>query len=154
MDIPIDVISALNSCEYLYLREISEPADNRLRILIEEAGATPRLTSREIGGVEFSDLRAIESSDLSRLFEIVWESYIAYSVRNGSFTVLDAYEVIESGRIACVYSKSRFLDYVSSGTIATSEYPGPFRHIGLNCLNHVVDVISTAVPAIRELRFN
>lgn len=108
MDIPIDVISALNSCEYLYLREISEPADNRLRILIEEAGATPRLTSREIGGVEFSDLRAIESSDLSRLFEIVWESYIADSVRNGSFTVLDAYEVIESGRIACVYSKSRF----------------------------------------------
>jgi hypothetical protein len=154
MDIPNNLLSGPNSCEYLYLREVSEPAANRLRVVAEEAGAAPKLTSRELGGLEFSDLRAIESSEASRLFEITWESYVAYGIRNESFTVLDEYEEIEFGRLARVYSKSRFLDYVASATIATFDYLGPFRHIGLICLNHVVDVVSTSVPKIRELRNN
>ena len=152
MVIPPQLFADLNSCEYIYLREISEPADNRLRLVIEEARAAPKIQSMEISGLEFSDYRAIESTDGCRLFELIWDSYVAYSVRNESFTVQDAYEEIESGKLACVYSKSRFLDYVADATIASNEYPGPFRHIGLNCLNHIVDVISTVTPVVRQLR--
>ena len=152
MEIPLSLLADLNSCDYLYFREISEPADNRLRLLIEEASAAPQLTSIEVASVEFSDLRAIESTDESRLFEITWDSYIAYSVRNESFTVLDEYETIECGKLACVYSKSRFLDYISNATFASNDHSGPFRHVGLNCLNHIIDVISTNAPQVRQLR--
>ncbi len=142
----------LNLCEYLYLREISEPSDNQLRLLIEEAAAAPAVTSREVAGVEFTDLHSIESTDRSRLFEVQWDLYIAYSVRNESFVALDRSEEIESGRLACVYAKSRFLEYVASATFATHEHPGPLQHIGLLCQNHIVDVISTQEPKVRQLR--
>lgn len=151
MNPPTDLFATLNSCEYLYLREISEPADNRLHIVIEEAAAAPELTTRELGGVEFSGLRAIESTAGSRQFEIIWESYIAYCIRNESFTVLDEYEEFELGNLVRIYSKSRFLDYIGAATIASGEYPVPFRHVGLICLNHVVDVVAAAKPIIREL---
>ena len=39
-------------------------------------------------------------------------------------------------------------DHVSM-SLATSEYPGPFKHYGFNYLNHIVDVISTEEPSIK-----
>jgi hypothetical protein len=44
-----------------------------------------------------------------------------------------------------------FLDYVANGTSASEDYPGPFRHIGINCLNHIIDVVSDVVPRVRKL---
>lgn len=153
MEVSYELLIDIDSCEYLYLREISEPADNELRLLIEEAGTRLESSSLDlkVTGVEFSNLSPIESSDESRLFEVTWETYIAYSVRNESFAKIDPYEEHEGTR-ACLYSKSRFLDYVANATFASEDYPGPFRHIGINCLNHIIDVISTSVPTIRDLR--
>jgi hypothetical protein len=142
----------INSCKYLYLREIAEPRDNRLRLIIEEASAGSETAPREIGGVLFSDLRPIESTHRDRLFELIWDSYIAYVIRNESFVVMDKAEVIESGRLICIYSKSHFLDYVSKSTFTTNEHPGELKHFGINCLNHIVDVVSVFEPEIRQLR--
>jgi hypothetical protein len=44
-------------------REISEPENNQLRLLIEEAGAGAPTLAIEIAGVESFDLIPIESSD-------------------------------------------------------------------------------------------
>jgi hypothetical protein len=142
----------INSCKYIYLREIAEPRDNRLRLIIEEASAGSVSAPQKIGGVLFSDLHPIESTHHDRLFELVWDSYIAYSIRNESFVMMDKAEVVESGRLMCVYSKSHFLDYVSKSTFATNEHPGEFKHFGINCLNHIVDVVSVLEPEIRQLR--
>jgi hypothetical protein len=147
-----ELFNALNSYEYLYLREISEPEDNTLSLRVEEAAASPALTSKEIAEVAFSDLRAIESTKQSRLFELRWKSYIAYSVRNESFVSPDGYEKVEWGKLVCLFSRSRFLDYVGNGTFANQEYPGPFRHVGLICLNHIVDIVSVEPPVVLQLR--
>src|SRR5690349_15082531 len=134
MVIDPELFKALNSCEYLYLREISEPEDNTLSLRIEEAATSPALISKEIAGVTFSDLRAIVSTEQCRLFELRWRSYIAYSVRNESYAVSDSYELVEWGKLVCLFSKSRFLDFVGHSTFATNEYPGPLFHLGVMCL--------------------
>jgi hypothetical protein len=144
--------SEIDSCKYLYLREMGEPRDNQLRVVVEEAGTDPSPESRTIAGVAFTELHAIESNENSRLFEIIWEHCIAYNVMNESYARVDDYDVAQSGKLMRIYSKSRFLDYLTLATIASEDYPGPFKHYGLICLNHVIDVACSTPPTINLLR--
>lgn len=81
------------------------------------------------------------------LIQLEFESYIRYSILNESFTVWDDYEEFE-GEIFRIFSKSRYLDFIAAGTIATEDYPGPFKHYGIAGLNHIVDIVSTVEPKI------
>jgi hypothetical protein len=151
-------VSDLQSCEWLFLRGLSEPRDNALRIVVEEARAGRSVdagAAAKAAGVLalepiLHDARLIEHIEGCRVFELCWSSYIAYSVRNESFVANDQYEQSE-GRLLVKYSKSRFLDYVALGTFASSDYPGPFVHWGVVCGNHIVDVASLAEPEVRVL---
>jgi hypothetical protein len=141
----------INSCDYLLLREIGEPRDNALRLVVEEAKANGPPEDIEIlPGRAFRGSRAIESDATCRAFELVWPSYVSYSVRNESFCTADEQEA-STGRLFCLYSKSHYLDFVARATIADSDYPGPLRHWGIKCLNHIVDVVSATEPVVREL---
>jgi hypothetical protein len=144
--------SEIDSCKYLYLREVGEPRDNQLRVLVEEADANPSPESRTIAGVAFSELHAIESNENSRLFEIIWEHYIAYNIMNESYARVDDYDVAQSGKLMKTYSRSHFLDYLALASIASKELPGPSMHYGLVCLNHVIDVACPNPPTINLLR--
>jgi hypothetical protein len=141
----------IDSCKYLYLREINEPRDNWLRLVVEEATAGTELmhvlpgTNIEMPG------QAIESNEDCRLFNLVWKGYIAYSVRDESYAAADSNE-LHSGKLFCLYSKSHFLEYISHSTFASEDHPGPFQHVGIVCLNHVVDVVSDKAPEIIRLR--
>jgi hypothetical protein len=143
---------AIDSCKWIFLREIGEPEENSLRLVIEEAKADGPAENREIlPGKVIRGTRAIESDASCRAFELVWPSYVSYSVRNESFCTLDK-EGVWEGRLFCRYSKSHFLDYVARATFASADYPGPLRHWGVNCLNHIVDVVSTAEPRVWEIK--
>ncbi len=152
MEVSPELFADINLCQYFYLRSIGEPSDNALSLVIEQATIGAMEEVREIGDVAFSDLRPIESTAQSCMFEVSWRSYVAYSVRNESFVTIDDYEQVEFGKVGRVYSRSRFLDYVATSTIASAEYPGPFRHFEVVCLNHIIDVVSTALPIVRKLR--
>jgi len=142
---------AIDSCKWIFLRELGEPEENSLRLVIEEAKADNPPEDIEVWpGKVISGTRAIESDWSCRAFELVWSSYVSYSVRNESFCVQDNEEVWE-GRLFCLYSKSHFLDYVGRATFATADYPGPLRHWGVNCLDHIVDVVSTVEPQVRGI---
>jgi len=151
MSVLPELFREIDSCKYLFLREISEPQENRIRLLVEEAGAIGEKVSLNLPGTVITDWRPIEATADSRLFELVWNFYVAYSVRNESFVARDGSETF-SGRLFNVYSRSHFLDYVSTATFARKEHPGPLHHFGVNCLNHIIDVISTEPPKIRQLR--
>ncbi|WP_269621131.1 hypothetical protein [Zhongshania sp. BJYM1] len=140
----------INNHKYIYLGDIGEPEDNVLRFTIEEAGVSDEETTIEISGSELSGLRSIEVTDKSCIYEITFDSYISYSVLNESYCGVDDYEEYD-GRLFCVYKKSHYLNYVGKASLATSDYPGPFKHYGFNCLNHIVDVISTEEPSIKLL---
>jgi hypothetical protein len=145
------VREVINECRWIYLIEIAEPEDNCLRLVVQEAKAGGPLEDIEVSpGKVISSTRAIESDTSCRAFELVWSSYVAYSVRNESFCAFDREEIWE-GRLFCLYSKSLFLDFVARATFASNDYPGPFRHWGVNCLNHIVDVVSTVEPQVRAI---
>ena len=97
-----------------------------------------------------SGAHAIEVTEKSRSFEIEWEYYVAYSVLNECFKKRRTDEVW-TGHLFRIYTKSCFIDFVSSTTFATDEYPGPMQHIGLGCEDHIIDVISTKEPSIKKL---
>lgn len=138
----------INNHKYIYLGEIGEPEDNCLRFTIEEADVADEESTIEISGSELSGLRSIEVTEKSCIYEVIFDNYIGYSVLNESYVGVDNYEEFD-GRLFCIYKKSHYLNYLSKASLATTDYPGPYRHYGFNCLNHIVDVISTEDPIIK-----
>lgn len=97
---------------------------------------------------KFGGATLIQDDSRFPIIQIEFDSFIGYSILNESFTVWDDYEQFE-GNIFRVFTKSRYLDYISVGTIATEEYPGPFKHYGIAALNHIVDVVSISDPVVK-----
>jgi hypothetical protein len=148
--VPAD-LTELDTCASLFLREISEPRQNSLRLLIEEAEVMPEELTIRFAGTEIGNGHPVRSTPNSRLFEIVWDNYVAYSVTNESYATPSESEEF-SGRFARLYSKSHFLDYVSRATFACSQYPGPLQHIGIVSECHIIDIVSTGPPRLRHMR--
>ena len=97
--------------------------------------------------------RPIESSERTAAYSVVFKSYVAYCVLNESYATADSTEV-GTGGLVRVYSKSRFRDFVANNTYAddTHPQPGPLRHYGFACLNHIVHVITPSEPVIDLVR--
>jgi|HubBroStandDraft_4_1064222.scaffolds.fasta_scaffold289344_1 hypothetical protein len=144
-------LAELDECASLYLREISEPKQNSLRLLIEEAEVMPEEVAIRFVGREMGTGHLVRSTANSRLFEIVWDNYVAYSVTNESYTTRNESEEY-SGRLARLYRKSHFLDYIALATLACQEYPGPLHHFQLVCECHMIDAVSTRSPRIEQMR--
>jgi hypothetical protein len=147
-----ELFADINSCPYLFLREMSEPEENSLRLLIEEGIVSAEATPIEVAGVVIEGGHRITSTENARLFEIYWDQYIAYGVRNESYVIGgDDSERFELGNLARIYSKSNFLDYMRKATFASDEHPGPALHIEIICQSHIIDVLSIAVPSVKRL---
>jgi hypothetical protein len=132
---------------YIYLTSIYEPQDNKLILEIERCKVNEESEDIQVGEAVIEDCHSIDVDQTLPIIQIVFDWYIAYSVRNESFTVLDEYEDFEGG-VFCIYSKSRYLDFIEVSTIASDDHPGPFKHYGINALNHIIDVVSTEPPTI------
>ena len=144
----LNYFGEINSCKYLYLKEISEPEDNSLRIVIEEAIVENKSEIVSDTGLLGNE---ISVTDRSRVFEIYFNSYIGYSVIDESLALPDDSEVFD-GRIFCIYEKSNYLGYLKRASFASDDNPGPFVHYGFNCLNHIVDIASANEPEIQTLK--
>ncbi len=147
-----DELALIRSCKALFLDELSEPSGNQLRIVFAEA-MTGELADPQTMGDDpvsrkmVSGMRAIIQTPESKVFELSWPTYVAYSVRNESFVASDKYEEFE-GRLLVKYSKSRYLDFVAAATFASNDFPGPLQHWGLICLNHIIDVVAAGAPTV------
>jgi hypothetical protein len=147
-----DIGALVDTCDYLFLSGIEELDYNGLRVVIIEgrpAGPAPPL---RVGDAQISGGTRIAVTGESRAFEIVWQQYVAYSVLNESFAAPDGEGEQYDGKRFRVYSKSRFIEYVSRASFASDEYPGPTVHYRVACEDHVIDVIATRPPAIGRLR--
>ena len=139
----------INFCKYLYLKEICEPEDNSLKLIVEEAVESDEFEATAVNDTELSGKGIIVTSE-SRVFEICFDSYIGYSVIDESLALPGDSEIF-SGRIFCEYKKSNYLDFLTKASFASEDHPGPFVHYGFNCLNHIVDIASANTPQIKEL---
>ncbi|MFP5435662.1 MAG: hypothetical protein ACLGIM_21475, partial [Alphaproteobacteria bacterium] len=132
----------------LYLIEIGEP-QNRLRIVVAE-GVLGRPSPITFDDIDLGEGRPIEITDQSRRFELIWDSYVAYVVRNESYWLAEPNQIPIKDQLERRF-KSAFLDFLSKTTFADDEYPGPLQHWALSTLNHCVDVVSVQPPHIKLL---
>jgi hypothetical protein len=149
-----EVISLLNQAKYLYLRHISEPQDNSLRLVAEEAIADRSETgSTQDPSSPFAEIRKdawpIRSTDKCRAFELQWSRYVAYLVtEEGAGSGGSDEDELYTGNLLRVYTKSHFLGHLSRDTGGHVE---PILHYKLICQNHLIDVASYSPPEVRLL---
>ena len=145
----------LNSAKYLYLRELSEPQDNALRLVVQEAVVNPagsvRSSHPELPELEkiLGGSSPIESTEACRTFELTWKRYVAYLVTEecvGSCGQ-DADEIY-TGKLFRVYTKSHFLEHLSRDTGGHTQ---AILHYKLTCLNHLIDVAAYAPPDVKQI---
>jgi hypothetical protein len=147
----------LDSAQYLYLREISEPRDNTLRIVVQEAVSNPaKAGPLELPGlsgrVPQSMAVPIESTAMCKTFVLRWSRYVAYIVTEEGVGSCGKYEdEAFTGRFFREYAKSHLLDHIARDTGGHFE---PLRHYKLICLNHLIDVVSTSSPEIEVVEDN
>lgn len=96
--------------------------------------------------------RPIEINE-RRQYEIYFQDYILYQVRDESYCSFDDHEEIRHGRYLITFEKSKLLSYLSGVTDVGqlrdgSFYPGKWTHYGIYTQNHVIDVISHTPPII------
>ena len=141
----------VDQCRYLNLRELSEPEDNSLRLVVEELHVDDEADELVVGESSFGLTHKVEYTEACRVFELTWDMYVAYSVLNESYVRADDTEAF-TGRRVRHYSRSRFLEHVRSETWADHQYPGPSIHTAIVCENHIVNVISVVEPQVRLLK--
>jgi len=144
----------LNSAKHLFLREVSEPRDNSLRVVVQEGKASPDASGVIRRGVpEVAELHraalVIESLAGCKSFELTWERYVAYLVTEelvGSCGKSD--DEIYAGGLLRVYTKSHFLEHLARDTGGHTDL---IHHYKLVCQNHLIDVASYGPPDIRMM---
>ena len=146
-------VEQLESVQYLYLRELSEPRDNSLKLVVEEAVVNRPGTAKFDPKLEavLKDASPIESVEGCRVFELHWKRYAAYLVTEelvGSNSVGGYNYESYTGTIFRVYTRSHFLDHLVRDTGGHIDSP---QHYKLVCLNHLIDVAAYAPPEVRRL---
>lgn len=145
------LIAEINECKYLFLTDIQELGYNSLKLIVAEGLPGEELDGIKVGDVSISGGTRIEITDQSRIFELTWTHYIVYAVFNEGYVSVDESEQYEGSRFR-IYSKSKFLDYVSQATFASDEYPGPTHHYCVACEDHVIQILTTDFPLVNQLQ--
>jgi hypothetical protein len=127
----------------------TEPEVNSLRLFFERRKTNESIEGFKVGEISLEGNPVITDENLP-IIQIDFENYISYSITNESYTSWDEYEKLE-GKAFRIYSKSKFLDFVNAHTFASEDYPGPFKHYGMSCIDHIVNIASTSIPIITEV---
>jgi hypothetical protein len=149
----IGLLDRINSHQSAYLTYLGEPRDNVFTFRIEEArlGAMDAGEASRRMGLPAIPSAPIVANDQTAAYDVSFSSYVAYCVRDETYVAPNDYDEF-TGRICGTYTKSYFREFVERATYAMDDNPGPLRHYGFNCLNHIVDVLSAAEPVVTVVR--
>lgn len=139
-----------------FMISLSESGDNELTIRLApsfagdigySAAEEPNSQLRKI----LSDARPL-LPDKKCGYEIVFDRYIIYQIRNESFFSGNSEDKF-FGRFLRIYQKSFLLDNLSRMTDAQMLedgrfYPAKWTHYGILTLNHIIDIISFSDPIV------
>ena len=139
--------------EMIYLKKIEEPEDNCLRLTLIRTNISNISEDIPIRDKIISNVHSIDCDFTKPLIQVDFDRYIGYSVLNESFASLDEYNEFD-GNAFRLFKKSRYLDFIKVATFASDDYPAPFKHYEIACLNHVIDVVSVDEPSIKEIEEN
>ena len=140
-----------------YILNINDNIDNVLKIIVSlpysgekgsEASNTGNKNLDEILKKAYPVL-----IDYNEIYEIVFENYIMYQIRNESFANPDENSKI-SGKYFVIIKNSSYLKMVKNITFYSDIFDDKYIHYGIFSWNHVVDIISAEKPKIRKLENN
>jgi hypothetical protein len=78
----------MNQHEYIYyIENINEPEDNCFQLVIEEASWSDTEQILVVAGTEISDVRSLDITDENCVYEVMFDSYIGYSVRDEPYAL-------------------------------------------------------------------
>ena len=143
----LELFSEMNSCKYLYLDGFYEPEENELQLQIVEADSGFRKQDIMIGHKNIEGVSPIETMPGMKRFDITFEVYIGFAITNESYAA-NAEDEEYRGNLARIYTKSRYLEFISNSTIASDIHPGPYRHYAFCCQNHAIDIVSCHSPLL------
>jgi len=143
-------IAEIDDCGFLFLTDLREGSHNSLHVQVAEGRPVGSPKPIRVAGTEIPDCTAIEITGESRMFEIVWDNYVGYSVLNESYATPGDEYPGEGNRFR-TYSKSRFMQFIRQSTFACEDYPGPMRHYCVGCEDHIVNVVSVDPPTVRKI---
>ena len=149
-----DALLLLNQARHLFLRHISEPEENSLRLVVEEAIAdrteavSPPDPTSPVAEI-LKGASPIKPAEGCRAFQLLWGHYVAYlfteeEVGSGGSDEDEVY----TGNLLRAYTKSHFLDHLARDTGGHFQ---PILHYKLICQNHLIDVASYSPPEVRLL---
>ncbi len=152
------LIEQINSHRYLFLNKLVEVNDLELILLIDE-GRVDEDTEGNLNEVlEFAPsikTNPIISNEKCKRYKITISDYLAYSVRNESFTSWDDDETFK-GKLFRIYLKSKFLNYMEKATdVDHAKFlmdEAEYIHFGICCENQIIDIASANQPIIEELK--
>ncbi len=142
-----------------FLLGTEEGEDNCVRFMIafsmkgEACGVRDDMDIQGLGQVLQNATPIVPNCD--EVYEIIFQSYILHQTRNESLCSWDEYE-LRNGRYFILFERSRLLDMLPMITdcqrgLDGTAYPGEWKHYGIYCQNHIIDVISHNEPVIRKL---
>ena len=132
--------------QHLFLCQIIEPEENKLKIIVHPAKFDSKLKPIVIGEIHLKQGHEFWA-DKSKKTEIHFDSYIGYSVRNEINCPADFKEAY-AGKRYRIYSHSKYLDYIKSATFILPDQEGKIQHYAVICENHTIDVISIDEPSL------
>lgn len=148
----MEYFDEVNESGYGFLTKLKEMSGNRNSLLLN-IQAQKKSAKEEyiiISGKSMGPMRRIFTDGTCAKYEIYFAHYISYNVYNESYIVQN--EDIYIGTTLRIYSKSKYLDFITEFTTADYIWPGELKHYAVLSQNHVVDIVSTFEPIIKRLR--
>ena len=131
-------------------------ADGNLRIIVAEGFRAAEPEDFTIGGHVIKDTYALNTSEESRLVEVLFTHPIAWQLVDESFTAFSECEVRDDIFALQVLTQSRYLDYVRANHGWFEDMRGPGKHYRVWTENEVIDVVACEPPKVapHELHIN
>ena len=137
-----------------YILNINDNIDNVLKIIVSLPYSGEK--GSEASNTGNKDLDEILKKaypvliDYNEIYEIVFENYIMYQIRNESFANPDENSKI-LGKYFVIIKNSSYLKMVKNITFYNDIFDNKYMHYGIFSWNHVIDIISAEEPKIVKL---
>ena len=140
-----------------YILKICDSTNNILKIIVtlpllgEKGSEVSNTGDKELDEILKESYPVL--INYNEIYEIVFENYIMYQIRNESFANPDENAKI-SGKYFVIIKNSSYLKMVKNITFYNDIFDEKYIHDGIFSWNHVVDIISAEKPKIRKLENN
>ncbi|NAY93429.1 hypothetical protein GTQ34_16075 [Muricauda sp. JGD-17] len=145
--------SILDKCHGVILNNLNYRNEGCLTIKLTELILSDSKTDLNLGGGKIiKDLNPVKSTSESRQFKVEFREAVFYQVADESYCSWDEYEIRDGKDNIQIFSKSRYMDFVTEHFPFYSAENSKGKHYRLLATTEIIDVIAYDNPTITELK--